>query len=243
MRFYQRISGVYERIFPLNPGQVHFVNRMFPRAGDQTLLDVGCGTGLLCQALSPSFKKVVGIDLDEAMLARARAVADFPLNLNYLGMDMMEMDRHFKSESFDGLLCFGNTLVHLPSLHAISEFCKKSYNLLASKGKLLIQIINYDRILDQQVPSLPTLENDEIRFIRTYHYLEEEHRIAFETILTIKQTKQIIPNKVSLYPLRQSEMEACLKSAGFKDIRFFGNFKGDPLTADSIPMVIEAGKT
>lgn len=242
MSFYQSIAEVYNKIFPLNPGQVEFVSRMFPEAGDLTLLDVGCGTGLLSQALSFSFKKVMGIDLDEAMLAEARTSANQADRPAYFMVDMLEIDRHFEPESFDCLVCFGNTLVHLPSLAYISDFCKKSYDLLGSRGKLLIQIIHYDRILDQHIGALPTLENNDIQFIRKYHYLKDIHQIEFETILTIKKKDQIIRNRVGLYPVVQSEMEACLRDAGFKDIRFYGNFKGEPLSAESIPMVIEACK-
>lgn len=240
MDFYRSIAEVYNKIFPLNPGQVAFTNRAFSHTGDLSLLDIGCGTGSLSLALSTTFQKVVGIDLDEAMLEKAGIVANGKTNLEFLPLDMLEIDPYFYPETFDGIVCYGNTLVHLSSLEQISLFFKKCHRLLTPHGKLLIQIINYDRILDQKINSLPTLENNDIQFIRNYHYNSDTHLIDFETILTIKEKNQVIMNSVPLFPVRKSEIEAALLDAGFSKFIFFGNFKGEAPGSDSIPLVIEA---
>ena len=65
--------------------------------------------------------------------------------------------------------------------------------------------------------------------------------IDFETILTIKEDKRQIENTIPLYPVRKAEIEQLLKDAGFSDIKFYGNFKREALTSDSIPLIIEAG--
>ena len=119
MGFYRSIAEVYNKIFPLNPGQVAFTNRSYSQTGDLSLLDIGCGTGSLSLALSTTFKKVVGIDLDEAMLDKARQVANEKTNLEFFPLDMLEIDSHFYSETFDSIVCYGNTLVHLSSLEQI----------------------------------------------------------------------------------------------------------------------------
>jgi glycine/sarcosine N-methyltransferase len=240
MGFYQSIAEVYNQIFPLNPGQVAFTNRAFPQTEKLNLLDIGCGTGSLTLALSRTFNKVVGIDLDEAMLQKAKMVAGDNAKVVFSRLDMLDIQTRFDPVTFDGILCFGNTLVHLSSLEQIALFFKKCHRLLAPGGKLLIQIINYDRILDQKINSLPTLETDDIRFIRNYHYNSDKRHIDFETVLTIKATNQVIRNKVPLFPVRKSEIETALLEAGFSKLNFFGNFKGDVLKSDSIPMVIEA---
>ena len=240
MGFYKSIAEVYNKIFPLNPGQVAFTNKAFPQTGDLNLLDIGCGTGSLTLALSSTFNKVVGIDLDEAMLQKAKLVAGDNAKVVFSRLDMLDIQVRFDPGAFDGIVCFGNTLVHLSSLEQISLFFKKCHRLLTPGGKLLIQIINYDRILDQKINFLPTLETDDIQFIRNYHYNSGKHHIDFETVLTIKATNQLIRNKVPLFPVRKSEIEAALLDTGFSKLNFFGNFKGETLRPDSIPLVIEA---
>ena len=238
MDFYQAISKHYREIFPMNPLQAGFVKESFSTLQEKTLLDVGCGKGDLVLELSTSFGHLTGIDLDSSMLEDASAAA--PDNTSFLRLDMMDLRKQFGKEAFDGLLCFGNTLPHLPDLRSISEFLRQAGNVLKGNGKLLLQIINYDRILDQDVRSLPTIDTDHCSFVRNYNYDSQAHLVDFETILKIKTSGEHIVNKIRLYPLRKAELHSMLLDAGFLSISYYGNFRLDPPSADSIPLVVEA---
>ena len=135
MGFYKSIAEVYTQIFPLNPGQISFTNRAFTQTRNLSLLDIGCGTGSLSLALANQFKKVVGIDLDKAMLEIAKKAGIKSSNVEFLPLDMLELDSHFREDSFDGIVCYGNTLVHLASLEQISRFFKTCKSLLKPAGK------------------------------------------------------------------------------------------------------------
>lgn len=240
MSFYQSISDHYRKVFPLNHGQVHFVTNAFPDARKISLLDIGCGTGDLSLELSKTFNQVVGIDLDEAMLEHALKESKRIGNIQFYNLNMLDIRNEFGPGSFDSILCFGNTLVHLQSLEEIDSFVKQCAEVIRKGGKLLLQLINYDRILDLNISSLPTLETDDVKFIRNYYYLNDQHLIEFETILTVKATNQNIRNIIRLLPIRKTELESILVDAGFRNIHFCGSFKGEPLGVKSIPLVIEA---
>ena len=126
MSFYTSISEYYRKIFPLNPAQTRFVLDRFPNASNLSLLDIGCGTGDLCLALSSSFRLVTGIDLDEEMLEIAQGNKGDLKNVDFHRMNMLEMDLKFGPESFDAILCFGNTLVHLANLEEIARFLENA---------------------------------------------------------------------------------------------------------------------
>lgn len=238
MTFYKSISDYYREIFPLQAAQASFVLESFPEAAKLSLLDVGCGTGDLSLELSKSFNLVTGIDLDSAMLEFARESA--PENTAFQNLNMLEIRRRFGEDSYDGVLCFGNTLVHLDEPESISTFIQHAKAVLGKKGKLLLQLINYDRILDQNIKSLPTIKTDHCTFERNYHYEARDKLLKFETILTINTRGASIRNQIPLYPLRKQELHSALESAGFNSISYFGNFKRDPLKKSSIPMVVEA---
>ena len=249
MSFYTSISEHYREIFPLNPAQPKFVIDHIPNASNLSLLDIGCGTGDLCLALSNSFRVVTGIDLDEEMLEIAQSAKGKAENVDFHHLNMVEIGSFFAPKTYDAILCFGNTLVHLANLEEITRFLGLAKSLLRPGGKLLMQIINYDRILNLNIKSLPTLDADDIRFVRNYHYRNENqqddrdsvdpHQIEFETILTVKSTGQVIRNQIPLFPIRKIALENRLLQAGFTNLHFFGNFKGDPFAEDSIPMVLE----
>ena len=238
MSFYKSISDYYREIFPLQAEQAGFVLESFPESAKLSLLDAGCGTGDLTMQLSQSFKGVTGIDLDVSMLQIARKSA--PGNAEFLSLNMLDIGKRFGEGTFNGILCFGNTLVHLTEPGGISSFIHQSGAVLSPGGKLMIQIINYDRILDQKIQALPTIETDRCRFERIYNYNKSEHILLFESILTIKTRGEIIRNQIPLYPLRKHELQSMLESAGFRTIAYFGNFKKGRLDKNSIPLVVEA---
>ena len=90
--------------------------------------------------------------------------------------------------------------------------------VLGPSGKLLLQLINYDRVLDKGIQALPTIETDKFSFVRNYQYDKESHLVNFESILTIKSRAESIRNRIPLYPLRQAELRSMLTEAGFSSI-------------------------
>ena len=242
MDFYQSISKYYHHIFPLNKFQLDFIDSAHSNKNeDLKVLDIGCAIGDLSIALAESYKQIVGIDLDEGMLHKAAQKSSNIPNLKFQLENMLHIDQTFGSDSFDIIACFGNTLVHLDSEDSILEFFRKSKLVLRPKGKLLFQIINYDRIIDKNINFLPTIENEVIKFERNYQYHPTLNRIDFETILTIKENSERIQNNIPLLPVRKSAIYRLLNEADFNEIQYYGNFKRDELTDDSMPLVVEAG--
>jgi SAM-dependent methyltransferase len=239
MTFYTDIAVAYDSIFPPNPQQIQFIGQCFNSKASLKLLDVGCGTGNLSLALTALNHELIGIDLDEAMINRARE-KDNEKRTVFEVCNMLTLQQYYPAQSFDGIVCFGNTLVHLPDLKAMSTFFNQARILLKPGGKLLLQIINYDRIIKQSINHLPTIENDDVQFIRNYNYLKERHRIDFETFLSFKNNRQTIKNSQILYPLTRSELNDLLIASGFIDLTFFGSFTRQPWLLDSIPCVVQA---
>lgn len=157
-------------------------------------------------------------------------------------LDMMDIASAYKAESFTVIFSFGNTLVHLASLQEMLSVLQSAHRLISSGGRLLLQIINYDRIIDQNIRSLPLIDNSSITFQRRYTYSPESHRILFSTALTDKKRQQTSVQELSLYPLRKQELQNLLQSAGFTDLHWYGGFDFSPLLASSIPLIVSAEK-
>lgn len=240
MAFYKSISEYYDAIFPLNLMQLDFVLKSFEKASELKVVDVGCGTGSLCLALAPHFREVIGIDPDEMMLKLAieKARGNQP-GLSFHPNGMLDLEKNDIFNNTDALLCFGNTLVHLSSEEEIIEFLRQAKTTLKPGGKLMIQIINYDRIFNDKISGLPTIENDSIKFVRNYHYTDR-NALDFETILSIKENGEEIRNTISLFPILKYELIRLAQKAGFHNILVYGNFKRDPYLPGSIPLLLQA---
>ncbi len=208
----------------------------------QSVLDIGCGTGNLTIELAEKFAFVTGIDLNEDMVSLAEKKSADISNIKLYSMNMLDIIEKFGVLSKDIILTFGNTLVHLSDESMIKTFLKRTYDVLTDKGILLVQIINYDRILDNNIKGLSTIDNEHIKFERIYNYEKNPKSIDFETVLTLKESGLVKKNSVSLFPLRKSNFQCLLQDIGFKEISFYGGFNQCKYSKDSIPMVVRAKK-
>ncbi|UMB61213.1 class I SAM-dependent methyltransferase [Lutibacter sp. A80] len=240
MSFYQQIAPYYHHIFKVNINQIDFVKSKIPE-NDATIIDVGCGIGTLSFELIAYYKHVLGIDMDAEMIQTALKAKETVLKpVEFQQLSMLQLNTLNTKNSIDGVVCFGNTLVHLNSLNEVADFLQQAKAVLKSNGKLLLQIVNYDRIISKNIKHLPLIENDEIIFERNYSYQELENKIDFNTQLTVKATQQIIENSIQLLPLLKKDLTLLLNKAGFDNCNYYGNFKQEPYTINSPALIIEA---
>lgn len=222
MDFYESIVNYYNFIFPFNMSQVGFVTDGDKEAHKRDLIEIGCGTGQLTNGLSEFYSTVTGIDLDSEMIYYAKESYKDVANMNFIELNMLDIDS--LQGKFDTAICFGNTMVHLSSEEEIRIFAGKVYEKIKKGGKFMVQIINYDRILDSDIDFLPTIENEHIKFIRKYR-LMDDGRISFNTILRIKKEEKLIENEISLYPIRSKRFVDILQSIGYINIKEYGSWK------------------
>ncbi len=240
MDFYQSIASYYDDIFPKNPLQSSFVLQSIEDAGNSRLLDIGCATGSLSLSLSSHLQYIEGIDIDREFLGiAAKKSPKKCTNVRFTYCDMLKIGQQFGANSFDALVCFGNTLVHLPDMNAMDRFLKNASEVLRKDGKMLLQIIHYDRILDQDIWQLPTIDTEKICFERNYATNKSTKRIAFKSSLLIKKSGERIQNSIELYPLRKKELHKLLEDNHFGDIQFYGNFNKKELETNDQPLIIE----
>ena len=93
-------------------GEARLIDAMVAR--NATVLDAGCGPGRHCGYLHRAGHRVVGIDLDPALIAEARVAEPGP---DYLVGDLAALELPAQlPQSFDAILCAGNVLGFLHPL-------------------------------------------------------------------------------------------------------------------------------
>lgn len=234
--FYTAIAKYYDDIFPTGEAQLQLIKET---AGTppKDILDVACGSGGYSKRLSDMGYSVTAIDLDPQMI---QSLKEKDSKINSHVLNMLNMDD--LPGTFDLIFCIGNSLVHLSSLDEIKAFLVSCRNKLKPHGRLILQIINYDRILEKGVKQLPTIKNEErhLTFERYYSYSSVKHSIDFKTLLTVDN--QVFENHVPLYPLRTIELRELLDGSGFTQSAFYGSFRKDkyePLESYSLVVISE----
>lgn len=232
MGFYQELSKYYDEIFPVNAAELSFVRTLID--GKDRLLDMGCGTGNKTVLLAEGKKETLGFDLDSGMIERANQ-ENRRANIHYLVQGMLDIDREFGKNSFDAALCLGNTLAHLLGADELGAVFRKTAHILAANGCFVIQILNYDRILDNNITALPVIETDNVVFTRTYE--TRDGALRFLTELKMKKGGDILRNDIPLRPIRKREIEAAYADAGFGEVEYFGSYAGAPYGPDSFHLI------
>ena len=237
--FYESIAKVYDYIFPKNRKQLEFVESIKKISIEEKILDIGCATGNLTELLGEKTRNIVGIDLDKELLKEAKEKHP---NLNFENMNMLKINEKFEENSFDRVVSFGNTLVHLDSREEVEEFFQKVYKTLKFNGFFIVQIINYNRIIEKNIKNLPTIDNEKVKFVRDYEYDKSIGKVDFITELTIKEANLNIKNNIKLLALTKIEIQKFLGEIGFRNIEFYGDFEGRELSDNSEALIFVAQK-
>ncbi|WP_430932213.1 class I SAM-dependent methyltransferase [Saccharicrinis sp. 156] len=240
MSFYSSIVKAYDEIFPLNKVQANLIEELFQGLGGKRVLDCGCGTGSLAIELGRRSANVDAFDLDESMVAKAETKRPQALNVNFAKDDLLRFSDNYKKDSYDVAYCLGNTLAHLPSLEEVGQYINAAASVLKPGAFVLVQVVNFDRVISNKISQLPTIESENYVFER--NYIPEEHGvIQFSTVLKVKRSVESYTQSLSLIPILKEDLVKML-SEQFEEVQFFGSFKKEKWLEDSFHTVVLAKK-
>ena len=132
-RWWDRNSE-FKPLHDINPLRANYVDEHSPVAG-KTLVDVGCGGGILAESMAQRGATVTGIDMGEAPLAVARIhQLESGVEVDYR-QTTAEALADEAPESFDVVCCL-EMLEHVPDpaavVQACADLCKPGGNLYFS---------------------------------------------------------------------------------------------------------------
>lgn len=235
--FYSRWVEHYDDIFPVKEAQLSFLRRVFAGHDVRRVLDVGCGPGGYAVEMAKWGLEVTGVDLDEKMIEKAGARArEAGVTVDFRVGDMRYLAA--VEAGFDAAICIGNTLANLVEESEIRLALHQMALRLRGGGVLVVQIVNYDRILRYGVSELPTIVNEGkgLTFRRTYRErgdgkLEFTARLEFAP--PSRLAGETVENVTTIRPTLKDELRSWLLDAGFDHPAFYGAFDFSPHSPDS----------
>jgi 2-polyprenyl-6-hydroxyphenyl methylase/3-demethylubiquinone-9 3-methyltransferase len=130
-------NGSSKALHDINPLRLQFILDTLSLQ-NQKVLDVGCGGGILSEALALSGAEVTGIDLaEDALKAAVNHLTQSGLAIHYLKISAEEL-AITENEWFDVITCM-EMLEHVPDPQAVINACAK---LLKPNGYLFCATIN-----------------------------------------------------------------------------------------------------
>lgn len=130
-------EGEFKPLHEINPLRANYIDERAGVAGQQ-LLDVGCGGGILAEAMARRGAQVTAIDMGEAPLAVARLHAqDSGLSIDYRHITVEALADE-RPGSFDVVTCL-EMLEHVPDPASVVSACAR---LVKPGGDLFFSTIN-----------------------------------------------------------------------------------------------------
>jgi 2-polyprenyl-6-hydroxyphenyl methylase/3-demethylubiquinone-9 3-methyltransferase len=130
-------GGEFQALHDINPLRLSYI-RQRAELADRTVLDVGCGGGILTEALAREGAVVTGIDLGQAALAAARAhqrLSGIQAVYRRIAVESLAAERPGR---YDTVVCM-ELLEHVPDPAAVVVACAQ---LVRPGGHLFFATLN-----------------------------------------------------------------------------------------------------
>ncbi|KTC93051.1 MULTISPECIES: bifunctional 2-polyprenyl-6-hydroxyphenol methylase/3-demethylubiquinol 3-O-methyltransferase UbiG [Legionella] len=128
-------EGPLKTLHDINPARLDFIQNHLELA-QQTVLDVGCGGGILCEGMALKKAQVTGLDVEIDALEAAKAHAALStLTINYVCSPVEDYEER---SAFDVVTCM-EMLEHVNNPQLVINHCAR---LLKPGGYLFLSTIN-----------------------------------------------------------------------------------------------------
>lgn len=135
-RWWDRNSE-FKPLHDINPLRANWIDNLAPVA-EQDVLDVGCGGGILCEALAQRGANVTGIDMGDAPLGVAKLhQLESGVSINYQ-KSTAENFAKTHAQTFDIVTCL-EMLEHVPDPGSVVKACA---DMVKPGGRLFFSTIN-----------------------------------------------------------------------------------------------------
>lgn len=242
MPFYEEIADIYDDMTRFDERldkESAILKSWQQRYGFQTALDVACGTGLHVLALARLGVHMTGADISDAMLAKARKhAAESGENIRWIHAPMQQIASRLPDTTYDAIFCLGNSLPHLLDSADLETAFENFATLSAPGGILVLQLLNYVRVLDGKERIVGIRQQQNTMFIRFYDF--HPPMLTFN-LLTINVQETNYPHTLHstmLYPYQQEELDKYLAQQALSPIGYYGNMQFQPFDPQTSPDLI-----
>lgn len=204
----------------------------------KSILDVGCGPGRHCLALSKMGFNVTGVDSSQFLLSKAKqAKKDLNLNCQFSLANMLEYET---KKPQDLIINMFNSFGYFDSQENNQAFIKRSYNNLNDNGTFIIDTVGKETLARQIEPvHLTEYNNGDIRIERP---LLIDNMQIFSNEWMLIQGDQVFRRSYQHYVYTPVELSHMCYKAGFNHVEIYGSLEGDDYDLESDRLVIVAEK-
>lgn len=130
-------NGPFRTLHHINPARLEYIMQFIDLEGKK-ILDVGCGAGVLSEALAKAGAEVTAIDMAEEAIEVAKLhLYESGLKINYLVQSIEDFAGE-NAGGFDAVVCM-ELLEHVPDPQSVVDSCAA---VLKPEGQLFLSTLN-----------------------------------------------------------------------------------------------------
>jgi glycine/sarcosine N-methyltransferase len=215
---------------------------LIERYGIKRALDAGSGSGFHSILLAQLGVDVTALDLSSEMVRLTEENARrYTVAIKVFGGAFRDIPLDW-SGSCDAVFVMGNSLPHLLSQKELTDALSHLLDVLRPHGVLIVQCLNYEKILDRKDHVLNTREVDGMVITREYDYDSDGIRFSVVTRNVGRGKDMEKRETVRLRPILRSELVELLDGLD-ASTESFGNIMLEPYqSATSTDLVVVATK-
>jgi ubiquinone/menaquinone biosynthesis C-methylase UbiE len=219
---YEHFAPVYDQWFPLTDDVPFYLD--LAREADGPVVELAVGTGRVAVPVAQATgRTVIGIDLEPAMLARARERADAAgVDVELRLGDMRELE----VEEPAGLVyCPARSLLHLPTWADRRRVFERVHDALRPGGRFAWNAFVFD-------PHIAVRGDGEWQEQNGIRHRVDQYKHDNRLEVTLENGARI-----PLWWLNRSEWEGLIEVAGFEVEALYGGFERQPFDDDATEFV------
>jgi glycine/sarcosine N-methyltransferase len=241
--FADRYDLFFEEFGRHTDEEVQFYRDLFTENDVGSVLDCACGTGHDLVMFDALGVKASGSDASAAMVERARGnLAKRGLDIPLARVDFRELPRHFR-EPFDAIVCLSTSLIEVEGEEEILRALRSMHGVLCAGGILVISQGTTDKQWRAKPRFIPVVNRPDFSRILVIDYLGRGARYnVLDLFHGAGRSEFTVWSREYPLMLLQDDYATLLKTAGFGEVVFYGNYNFEPYDKAESNMLLTVAK-
>lgn len=180
-------------------------------------LDLGCGTGILCDILAKNGIKTTGVDISDSMITIAKE--KYP----HLHFEIGDMSTYIPGEKQNLVTCVYDAINHILEADKVEKAFEKVYTCLEMEGIFIFDFLDGEKLESSEPVMIERTEEGEIQFQLTRS--EDFVELKFNHIC---DSKMVQSDHITEKIYSREWIFKTLQNVGFTKIEFYKNILQQP---------------
>lgn len=222
---YEDFADRYDWMTQKDPVRENFFRQLFQKHRVSDVLDCACGTGMDLMMFHSFGCHVVGSDLSEAMLTRARKnLMEAGLEIPVRKVDFRKLEKSY-TVPFDAVVCLSNAINEVLDEEGLHQALCSMKAVLRPGGILVFDQGQSDAMMKDPPPFDPVINNRDVSRLFVLEYSGDLMKVNIFDFVHTEEQHGFYATAVNLALRLKDAWDRSLSKAGFKNVDYFGDYR------------------